>query len=150
MWQCPFHPSAHVRPGKQCATCVIEIAKKEREERAAKEQEENKKKKEEKDKWFREEPGRREDKPRHDKPGKNRVTFLIPEVEAIQQEEVAGADAADQVSHPFPILNHQYHILTTCITSLHRPILRPRPPPHHVDYTSRLLASTRTTTVFPL
>ena len=105
MWQCPYHETVRVRPGGECQTCVTQAESKENEDRKLKEQEENKKKKEENDKWFKEEPGRREDKPRHDKPGKNRVTFLIPEVEADQREGGAGADAAYQVSHPFQILN---------------------------------------------
>lgn len=70
MWQCAYHPDVYIRPGKQCHTCLEKQAADENKESVAKEQEEQAEKEERLNKWFKELPGRREDKPRKEKPGK--------------------------------------------------------------------------------
>ena len=92
MWECPFHPGVHVRENNTCQTCALEKLVKIKEACDRKEQEEKKKQTEEEAKWFTEGPGRRVDKPRWEKPGKDESQPDVPEIVDEQQEGVAAPD----------------------------------------------------------
>jgi len=98
MRQCPYHQDVYVRPGNQCQTCLEEQVADENKERVAKEQEWKAEKEEQVNKWLKEMPGRREDKPRKEKPGTERNPVPAAYVVGGHQGGAADLDP-DPVSH---------------------------------------------------
>ena len=98
MVQCPTHPDVHFRPGNECHTCEHEKTIGANRERDAREQDKKNKKEQEDSEWYTERPGRREDKPRKNKPKK---CGQVPHLDVIHEEDGGeGHEERGGVSRP--------------------------------------------------